>query len=682
MAFDETAVVLELLLNLSTCGVRLPRGSAAVLAQLMILRVREERDRVSVTLLLHSSVSITCELLSRLVLDAETVRDDDVIVAEAAVKLVLAAHEALSGRSSQVPGAASNSAPITFAASPVARIQTVAEHCWSILSSLVRAEGHRRADSSALSPKPCAEFLVSNRDLLQLLQDVIAMSPINAAAAGVTQRILSEGAVLALNLFISGVSGAARIDIANALRMEEGKAAAASSSMLLHTLISQMTQGDARSMAGASRCLTSIIAAFSGELHSQQQQQQQQQQQPHIIRSILEHPLFPSGFTSCLRLALSAPSVRSIMLAFAHTVCALPDALMLIPNWHDIVPVLCLFLNFSDPHLLQLASAAMLMMLRASSTRTVFTNLPLTKAHRVGGDDAPAAVGGEEADLGVDGANVTGVTQRLLQLLVFSSASPNVNAAIAAAAAATFRCCCGCLFYVSTTTPGRIAMSNCSHTSHLLSVMNNRAQGDLPALRWATGAVGNALLAQQARACLMADQGADATPLPQLLTQLCEADVDSVVTRHVISCLARLLSFPDTSSSSSAITPAAASVVFTLLLQADPPSLSPCLTVVAHLVRTSAKKCFSSAASTGSFSGVVDRFSRCPEAFRIIQMALVDTDAATVAAGAAAAAAAAEVDCLRTVWLRGLPVGARDQRADAPPENLLQSLAKLLTTSR
>ena len=57
----------------------------------------------------------------------------------------------------------------------------------------------------ATQSKPCAETLIANRDLLQLLQEVIQMTPSTAAASGVTQRILSEGAVLALNLFISGV---------------------------------------------------------------------------------------------------------------------------------------------------------------------------------------------------------------------------------------------------------------------------------------------------------------------------------------------------------------------------------------------------------------------------------------------------------------------------------------------
>ena len=56
----------------------------------------------------------------------------------------------------------------------------------------------------ATQTKPCAEALIANRDLLQLLQEVIQMTPSTAAASGVTQRILSEGAVLALNLFISG----------------------------------------------------------------------------------------------------------------------------------------------------------------------------------------------------------------------------------------------------------------------------------------------------------------------------------------------------------------------------------------------------------------------------------------------------------------------------------------------
>jgi hypothetical protein len=544
MQLDETAAVVELLLNLSTCGVRLPQGSSVVLAQLMLARMQE--DRVSAGVLLHISVITTCELMSRLVAEADAVQDGDVVVAEAAVKLGLAAHEALAGRTLQAHASASTSpsTSTSVSVSPLARIQSIAEHCWSILSSLVRTEGRSdrsgasaARDAAASLSKPCAEYLVSNRELLQLLQDVIQMTPMSAASAGVTQRILSEGAVLALNLFISGVAGAARIDIANALRMEEGKAAAASSSVLLHTLILQMTQGDARAMAGASRCLTSIIAAFSGDHHHQQQQQHD------IIRSILNHPTFPSGFVSCLKLALSAPSVRSIMLAFAHTVCAVPDALTALPNWQDIVPVLCLYLNLSDPHLLQLASAAVLMMLRAAATRTIFTNLPLTTANRIGGGDAAAAVGAGEGDMSVGAANVTAVTQRLLQLLSLSSNHSNSNAAVAAAAAATFRCCCGCLFFISTTTPGRTAMSTCTDTSNLLPVLRSRAQGDLPALRWATGAIGNALLAQQARSYLMTDQGGGGSSssssgsLPLLLSSLCEADVDQVVTRHVISCM-------------------------------------------------------------------------------------------------------------------------------------------------
>jgi hypothetical protein len=676
MAFDETAVVVELLLNLSTCGTRLPQGSAMVLAQLMNTQMRD--DRTSADVLLHSSVITTCELLSRLVADADMVQDDDIIVTEAAVKLVLAAHEALAGRSSKAAGASSSSTSTAAVVSPLVRIQSIAEHCWSILSSIVRAEARDRAYSSVTPSKPCAEHLVGNRDLLQLLQDVIGMSPLSVAAGGITQRILSEGAVLALNLFISGVSGAARIDIANALRMEAGKAAAASSSMLLHTLILQLTQGDARAMAGAARCLTSIIAAFSGDA----QPQQQQQQQPQIIRSILVHPSFSSGFTSCLKLALTTPSVRSIILAFAHTVCALSDALTLLPNVQDVVPALCLFINFQDPHLLQLASAALLIVLRAAQTRTIFMNLPLTSANRAGSGDIASAVGVGEGDLSIGGANVTTVTQRLLQLLVFSSSHSSTNAAVSAAAAATYRCCCGCLFYVSMTTPGRAAMSNCADTGHLLLALQHRAHGDLPALRWVTGAIGNALLAQLARAILMADQGGGGMQLPQLLVLLCEEDVDHVVTRHVISCLARLLSFPDTSSCSSAITPTAAHVIFTLLLLADPPSLSPCLTVIAHLVRVSARKPLGNNPSAGAFSGVLDRFSNSPEAFRIIQKALTDTDTSIVAAAAAAAAAAAEADSLRNVWLRGMPVSSRDHRVDAPPENLLPSLAKLLTTSR
>ena len=41
---------------------------------------------------------------------------------------------------------------------------------------------------------------------------------------------------------VAGVAGASRIDIANALRMEEGKAAAASSSTLMNTLVLQLAQ--------------------------------------------------------------------------------------------------------------------------------------------------------------------------------------------------------------------------------------------------------------------------------------------------------------------------------------------------------------------------------------------------------------------------------------------------------
>ena len=41
---------------------------------------------------------------------------------------------------------------------------------------------------------------------------------------------------------VTGVAGASRIDIANALRMEEGKAAAASSSTLMNTLVLQLAQ--------------------------------------------------------------------------------------------------------------------------------------------------------------------------------------------------------------------------------------------------------------------------------------------------------------------------------------------------------------------------------------------------------------------------------------------------------
>ena len=276
------------------------------------------------------SVMMSCELMSNLAGDVGMEQGDSIVVADAAVNIVLVAHDALSGRSSQAISSTttSSSSSSNTITSPLLYIQTIAEFSWSILSSLVRAEGrYERGHASESQSKLCAEHLVGSRDLLQLLQDIIQMSPASAAAAGVTQRILSEGAVLALNLFISGVAGAARIDIANALRMEEGKAAAASSSVLLHTLIMQMGQGDARAMAGASRCLTSIIAAFSGE------QQQQQQQQPDIIRSILTHPSFNTGFVSCLKLALSNPSIRSIVLAFAHTVLSVPDAQVLLTNW-------------------------------------------------------------------------------------------------------------------------------------------------------------------------------------------------------------------------------------------------------------------------------------------------------------------------------------------------------------
>jgi hypothetical protein len=60
MHLDETAAVVELLLNLSTCGVRLPQGSTAALAQLMLARMQE--DRASAGVLHHSSVITTCEL--------------------------------------------------------------------------------------------------------------------------------------------------------------------------------------------------------------------------------------------------------------------------------------------------------------------------------------------------------------------------------------------------------------------------------------------------------------------------------------------------------------------------------------------------------------------------------------------------------------------------------------------
>jgi hypothetical protein len=84
------------------------------------------------------------------------------------------------------------------------------------------------------------------------------------------------------------------------------------------------------------------------------------------------------------------------------------------------------------------------------------------------------------------------------------------------------------------------------------------------------------------------------------------------------------------------------------------------------------------------WSGILERFSRSPAAFHIIQNALNDSDAATVAAGAAAAAAAAEVDVLRKVWLRNVPVEGRRENTgeQLESENPLPSLARLLTTAR
>jgi len=69
---------------------------------------------------------------------------------------------------------------------------------------------------------------------------------------------------------------------------------------------------------------------------------------------------------------------------------------------------------------------------------------------------------------------------------------------------------------------------------------------------------------------------------------------------HSTLLRARLLSFPDTSSSSSISLPAA-SVIFTLLLLADPASLAPCLTVMSHLLRAAARNDLT--LETNNFSG-------------------------------------------------------------------------------
>jgi hypothetical protein len=78
----------------------------------------------------------------------------------------------------------------------------------------------------------------------------------------------------------------------------------------------------------------------------------------------------------------------------------------------------------------------------------------------------------------------------------------------------------------------------------------------------------------------------------------------------------------------------------------------------------------------------LDRFQHSSESFLIIQKALCDADAAIIAAAAAAAAAVAEVDVLREVWFKKPPGDGRSQPASVPPENLLPSLAKLLTSAR
>ena len=67
---------------------------------------------------------------------------------------------------------------------------------------------------------------------------------------------------------VAGVAGASRIDIANALRMEEGKAAAASSSTLMNTLVLQLAQVSRQmmlqliSMMIRNNILTSVLALF------------------------------------------------------------------------------------------------------------------------------------------------------------------------------------------------------------------------------------------------------------------------------------------------------------------------------------------------------------------------------------------------------------------------------------
>lgn len=240
--------------------------------------------------------------------------------------------------------------------------------------------------------KLCAENLIANRDLLQLLQEVIQMTPSTAAASGVTQRILSEGAVLALNLFISGaLMHSKRFQISciwpeqklfvdlqlfcdsmemsfdghrgcwcfkdrHCERIAYGggqgccrliihahehlgvtistSQSADDAAVDLHDDPKQnrdvcscsLFQGDSRAMAGACRCLTSIIAAFSGE---RQQLDEQQQQQPDIICSILAHPSFPIGFTACLKLGCLRDASYRIRFVIPEPFCPLLPSLQL-----------------------------------------------------------------------------------------------------------------------------------------------------------------------------------------------------------------------------------------------------------------------------------------------------------------------------------------------------------------
>ncbi len=80
-------------------------------------------------------------------------------------------------------------------------------------------------------------------------------------------------------------------------------------------------------------------------------------------------------------------------------------------------------MNLADPPLLQMASACVLMILRVGSIRSMVMNLPMAATAAAAAAAAAAASsssvavagGGEEVGVG-DGASLTGLTQRLLQV--------------------------------------------------------------------------------------------------------------------------------------------------------------------------------------------------------------------------------------------------------------------------